>query len=193
MNDLGYKVERGEWGEPQIAGYSKEYLAANSLRREQVKDYIRANDIDGPAAAQIAAHRTRDSKELLSPEEVLRQHRELSAQYGHQADRVVAEARQHGQHHESHPGKSAQVSGTYAREHLFERSAVESGRSILTAALDRGMGEVNFSQVRQEFDRRAQSGEFRTVQHGPKHEGQQYTTAETLRMERETFAWSAKP
>ena len=95
LNNLGYKVERGEWGEPQIAGYSKEYLAANSLRREQVKDYIRANGIDGPAAAQIAAHRTRDSKELLSPEEVLRQHRELSAQYGHQADRVVAEARQH--------------------------------------------------------------------------------------------------
>ncbi len=49
------------------------------------------------------------------------------------------------------------------------------------------MGEVNFSQVRQEFDRRAQTGEFRTVQHGPKHEGQQYTTAETLRMERETI------
>jgi conjugative relaxase-like TrwC/TraI family protein len=62
LNDLGYKVERGEWGEPQIAGYSKEYLAANSLRREQVKDYIRANGIDGPAAAQIAAHRTRDPK-----------------------------------------------------------------------------------------------------------------------------------
>jgi hypothetical protein len=124
---------------------------------------------------------------LLSPEEVLRQHRELSAQYGHQADRVVAEARQHGQTHESHPGKSAQVSVTYAREHLFERSAVESGRSILTAALDRGMGEANFSQVRQEFDRRAQSGEFRTVQHGPKHEGQQYTTAETLSMDRETI------
>jgi conjugative relaxase-like TrwC/TraI family protein len=187
LSDLGYKVERGEWGEPQIAGYSKDYLAANSLRREQVKDYIRANGIDGPAAAQIAAHRTRDSKDLLSPEEVLRQHRELSAQYGHQADRVVAEARQHGQHHESHPGKSAQVSVTYAREHLFERSAVESGRSILTAALDRGMGESNFSQVRQEFDRRARSGEFRTVQHGPKHEGPQYTTAETLRMERETI------
>ena len=79
------------------------------------------------------------------------------------------------------------MSVTYAREHLFERSAVESGRSILTAALDRGMGEASFSQVRQEFDRRAQSGEFRTVQHGPKHEGQQYTTAETLRMERETI------
>ena len=75
---------------------------------------------------------------------------------------------------------------TCAREHLLKRSAVESGRSILTAALDRDMGEASFSKVRQEFDRRAQSGEFRTVQHGPKHEGPQYTTADTLRMEHET-------
>ena len=38
LRGLGYQIERGEWGEPQIAGYSKEYLAANSLRREQVRN-----------------------------------------------------------------------------------------------------------------------------------------------------------
>jgi hypothetical protein len=38
----------------------------------------------------VAAHRTRDRKELLSPEEVLARHRELAAQFGHQADKVVA-------------------------------------------------------------------------------------------------------
>jgi conjugative relaxase-like TrwC/TraI family protein len=187
LKDLGYTVERGEFGQPEIKGYTKEYLEANSLRREQVKDYLRASGLDGPAAAQIAAHRTRDSNELLSPEEVLRQHRELAALHGHQADRVVAEARQHGQQHAYNPDKAAQVSVTYARDHLFERSAVESGRSIMTAALDRSMGEARFSQVRQEFDRRVQTGEFRTVEHGPKHEGQVYTTAETLRMARETI------
>jgi hypothetical protein len=37
-------------------------MEANSLRREQVKDHLRASGLDGPAAAQIAAHRTRDSK-----------------------------------------------------------------------------------------------------------------------------------
>jgi hypothetical protein len=167
-------------------------MEANSLRREQVKDHLRASGLDGPAAAQIAAHRTRDSKQLQSPEEVLRQHRELAAQHGHQADRVVAEARQQGQQHANNPDKAAQVSVTYARDHLFERSAVESERSIMTAALGRSMGEANFAQVRQEFNRRVQTGEFRAAetnsrQHGPKHAGQQYTTAAMLRMERETI------
>ena len=187
LKDLGYTIERGEFGQPEIKGYTKEYMEANSLRREQVKDHLRASGLDGPAAAQIAAHRTRDSKELLSPEEVLRQHRELAAQHGHQADRVVAEARQQGQQHAYEPSKAAQVSVTYARDHLFERSAVESERSIMTAALSRSMGEANFAQVRQEFDRRVQTGEFRAADHGPKHAGQQYTTAAMLRMERETI------
>jgi conjugative relaxase-like TrwC/TraI family protein len=187
LKDLGYTIERGEFGQPEIKGYTKEYMEANSLRREQVKDHLRASGLDGPAAAQIAAHRTRDSKELLSPEEVLRQHRELAAQHGHQADRVVAEARQQGQRHAYNPDKAAQVSVTYARDHLFERSAVESERSIMTAALGRSMGEANLSQVRQEFNRRVQAGEFRAVEHGPKHKDQQYTTAAMLRMERETI------
>ena len=187
LKELGYTIERGEFGQPEIKGYTKEYLEANSLRREQVKDHLRASGLDGPAAAQIAAHRTRDSKQLLSPEEVLRQHRELAAQHGHQADRVVAEARQQGQQHAHSPDKAAQVSVTYARDHLFERSAVESERSIMTAALGRSMGEANLSQVRQEFNRRVQTGEFRAVEHGPKHAGQQYTTAAMLRMERETI------
>ena len=187
LKELGYMIERGEFGQPEIKGYTKEYLDANSLRREQVKDHQRASGLDGPAAAQIAAHRTRDSKELLSPEAVLRQHRELAAQHGHQADRVVAEARQQGQQHAYDPSKAAQVSVTYARDHLFERSAVESERSIMTAALGRSMGEANLSQVRQEFNRRVQTGEFRAVEHGPKHAGQQYTTAAMLRMERETI------
>ena len=111
LKDLGYTIERGEFGQPEIKGYTKEYMEANSQRREQVKEHMRASGLDGPAAAQIAAHRTRDSKQLLSPEEVLRQHRVLAAQHGNQADRVVAEARQHVLQHAYVPDKAAQVPG----------------------------------------------------------------------------------
>jgi conjugative relaxase-like TrwC/TraI family protein len=189
LKELGYTVERGEYGQPEIKGYTKEYLEASSPRREQVKDHMRAEGLDGPAAAQIAAHRTRDAKEQLPAAEVLRQHRELAAQYGNQADRVVSQAQEHAQQRQQAPEKIAQTAVTYARDHLFERTAVESERSILTAALDRSMGEATLSQVRQEFDRRVRTGEFRAIKHGPAarhgHEGPQYTTAETLRMERE--------
>ena len=75
-----------------------------------------------------AGSRSRDSKGLLSPEQVLERHRNLAAQYGRQADRVVAEARERGQRHVHEPALNrstvaAQQAVTYARDHLFERSA----------------------------------------------------------------------
>lgn len=183
LQDLGYELERGKYGQPEIKGYTKEYLEASSPRREQIKDHLREMGIDGAGAAQVAAHRTRDSKELLSQEQVLERHRNLAAQYGHQADRVVAEARAHEQRHVYEPDRIAQQAVTYARDHLFERSAVLDRRDLLEAALNRGMGETTYAHVRQEFEQRAARGEFRTVDHGSRE--QQYTTAAMLRMERE--------
>jgi len=93
-------------GEPQIAGTARITLrptayggAGKGLHpRQRHRRASRRADCGAPDA---------DSKDLLSPEEVLRQHRELSAQYGTRPTALFAEARQHGQHHESHPGKSA--------------------------------------------------------------------------------------
>ena len=67
LEKLGYELERGKHGQPEVKGYTKEYLEASSPRREQIKDHLREQGIDGAAAAQIAAHHTRDRKELLSP------------------------------------------------------------------------------------------------------------------------------
>jgi conjugative relaxase-like TrwC/TraI family protein len=183
LEKLGYEVERGKHGQPEIRGYTKEYLEASSPRREQIKDHLREQGIDGAAAAQIAAHRTRDSKELLSPDEVLRRHRELAAQYGHQADRVVAQAREHGQYQIREPEMQAQRAVTWARDHVFERSAVQDRRAILEAALARGMGDTTYASVRQDFERRIKAGEFREVPHSGA--GRQFTTTAMVHMERE--------
>src|SRR6266478_4974351 len=135
LEKLGYELERGKYGQPEIRGYSKEYLEASSPRREQIKDHLREQGIDGAAAAQIAAHHTRDRKELLSREQVLQRHRELATQYGHQADRVVTLAREHSQHQMQEPTIQAQRAVTWARDHIFERLAVHdcpgnSGNSL---------------------------------------------------------------
>src|SRR5664279_3068711 len=185
LQGLGYELERGKHGQPEIKGYTKEYLEASSPRREQIKDHLREQGIDGAAAAQIAAHHTRDRKELLSPGEVLQRHRELAAQYGHQADRVIAKARQPGQYQMPDPEVQAKQAVTWARDHVFERSAVEERRAILETALVRGMGETTYAQVREEFERRIKAGEFREVSHIGA--GQQYTTAAIVRMEREVI------
>jgi conjugative relaxase-like TrwC/TraI family protein len=183
LEKLGYGVERGKHGQPEIRGYTKEYLEASSPRREQIKDHLREQGIDGAAAAQIAAHHTRDIKELLSPDEVLRRHRELAAQYGHQADRVVAQAREHGQYQIREPEMQAQRAVTWARDHVFERSAVQDRRAILEAALARGMGDTTYASVRQDFERRIKAGEFREVPHSGA--GRQFTTTAMVHMERE--------
>ncbi len=163
---LGYEIERGKHGQPEIKGYTQEYLDASSPRREQIKSHLQEIGREGAGAAQVAAHRTRDSKEIHSPEEVLQRHRELAAQHGHQADRVVAQAREHTQLHAPHSTtRPMQQAVTYARNHVFERSAVQDERSILQAAISRSMGQATYEQVRQEFAQRVERGEFRRRWH----------------------------
>ena len=180
---LGYELERGKHGQPEIRGYTKEYLEASSPRREQIKDHLREQGIDGAAAAQIAAHHTRDRKELLSQGEVLQRHRELAAQYGNQADRVVAQAREHGQYRMQQPEMQAQQAVTWARDHVFERSAVQDRRAILETALARSMGETTYGNIQQEFQRRINTGEFQELSQGGAR--RQYTTRAMAGMERE--------
>src|SRR5580658_5582450 len=129
LHGLGYEIERGKHGQPEIRGYTQEYLDASSPRREQIKEHLQEIGRDGAGAAQVAAHRTRDKKEIQSQEVVLQRHRDLSAQFGHQADRVVAQARERIHQHSQQPGKTAQQAATYARNHVFERSAVQDERA----------------------------------------------------------------
>ena len=186
LEKLGYEIERGKHGQPEIKGYTEEYLEASSPRREQIKDHLREQGIDGAAAAQIAAHHTRDRKELLSPEEVLRRHRELAARFSHQADRVVAQAHAHGQFQMTESEKNTQRAVTWARDHVFERSAVQNCRTILETAITRGMGETTYAAIQQEFERRVTSGEFRET--ARKGTDRQFTTHEMIRLERDIIA-----
>ena len=189
LHGLGYEIDRGKHGQPEIKGYTQEYLDASSPRREQIKNHLQEIGREGAGAAQVAAHRTRDGKEIHSPEVVLQRHRELAAQHGHQADRVVAQAREPTQFHTPRSDKTElqteRQAVTYARNHVFERSAVQDERSILQAAISRSMAQATYVQVRNEFAQRVQWGEFLAVGHGEGRAAPLYTTAEMVRMEQE--------
>ncbi|MBW4028985.1 MAG: AAA family ATPase, partial [Acidobacteria bacterium] len=178
--------ERGRSGAPEIKGYSQEYLDASSPRSEKIREHLERNGFKGPEAAEIAAHATRERKQDLTKEQVLQAHREVAAEFGNQASRVVAEARQRlieqGVRHPS-PVR-AQEAMTFARDHLFEREAVADERAIMTAALRRGMGEATFSEVRAEFSARREQGQFQTVAQRTYDSAQRYTTPEALAAER---------
>jgi conjugative relaxase-like TrwC/TraI family protein len=188
LQGLGYEIERGKYGQPEIKGYTQEYLDASSPRRAQIRSHLQEIGREGAGAAQVAAHRTRDSKEIRSPEEVLQRHRELAARHGHQADRVVTQARDHTQLRAPHSVKTEQQAITYARNHVFERSAVQDERSILQAAISRSMAQATYEQVRHEFAQRVQRGEFLAVGPVEGRAAPLYTTAEMVRMEQEIIA-----
>jgi conjugative relaxase-like TrwC/TraI family protein len=185
LHGLGYEIELGKHGQPEIKGYTQEYLDASSPRRAQIVSHLQEIGREGAGAAQVAAHRTRDNKEIHSPEEVLQRHRELAARFGHQADRVVAQAREPIQAQLPYSDKTEQQAVTYARNHVFERSAVQDERSILQAALGRSMAQSTYEQVRHEFAQRVQRGEFVAVRSVEGRAAPMYTTAEMVRMEKE--------
>ena len=192
LRNLGYEIEAGRSGAPEIKGYSQEYLDASSPRSQQIREHLERTGYQGPEAAQIAAHSTRDKKEIHTPAEVLAAHRQIAAEFGNQADKVVTQARQrvHGQAEERSPDMPelrAREAVTYARDRSFEREAVTDERDIFRDALRRGMGETTYPQVRANFEARVASGEFQTVL-GQKHEtGRQFTTQETIRAERDVI------
>ena len=188
LRNLGYELEAGRSGAPEIKGFTREYLDASSPRSQQIREYLEANGFKGPEAAQIAAHGTRDGKEVLSTDQVMAAHYRVAAAHGDQAARIVEEARERAQ---TRPEKRitdapsrAQRAVTYAKERGFEREAVSDERLLMRDALRRGMGDVTYPEIRRNFDQRIAAGEFRGVE-GSKHAtGRRFTTPETIVMER---------
>src|SRR5260370_39459473 len=96
LTSLGYEVQRGKSGQPEIAGYSPEYVEASSPRRKQIEEHLAKEGQHGAAAAQIAAHQTRETKLDLSHEEVQQQHQTMAKAFGDQPTRVVEAALEQG-------------------------------------------------------------------------------------------------
>jgi conjugative relaxase-like TrwC/TraI family protein len=192
LRSLGYEIEAGRSGAPEIKGYTQEYLDASSQRSQQIRDRMEQSGFHGHEAAEIAAHSTRDKKLIQSPAEVLAAHRQLAAEFGIQADRIVAEARERsqGQAVERVPETMQQIAQeavTFARDRSFEREAVSDERDLFRDALRRGMSETTYAEVRASFDARVATGEFQAIP-GQKHDtGRQFTTAETIRAEKEVM------
>ena len=193
LRSLGYEIEPGRSGAPEIKGYSQEYLDASSPRRQQIVEAVARSGFSGPEAAQIAAHNTRDGKQILSPREVVAAHRQIAAEFGNQADTVIAEARSRRQEQarENPPDeRKQQVNSavTFARDKGFEREAVLDERAILVDAMRKGMGEMTYPEVRAGFEARVRSGEFREVSHDGKAAARSFTTAGTIQAEKEIIA-----
>src|ERR1017187_4442420 len=141
LRNLGYQIEAGKSGAPDIKGYSPEYLEASSPRRQQIEEAVAKSGFSGPEAATLEQNRVPEAP------------------------------------------RRAQEAVTFAKDRGFEREAVTDERAIMRDALRRGMGDLTYSQVRDNFDQRHSTGEFK-IAPGQKHEtGRQFTTRETIAAE----------
>ena len=192
LKELGYEIEPGKNGAPEIKGYTREYLEASSPRSQQIKAHLAEHGLEGAGPAQIAAHRTRDAKRPLSAEEVLERHREVAEAFGNQARQVVEQAHSRcaqERHSRQERETRAPEAVTYARDRNIEREAVVDERVLVRDALRRSMGESRFWEVRQNIEHRIRSGEFIEVgREHPNGADRTLTTREMLGYERDNIA-----
>jgi conjugative relaxase-like TrwC/TraI family protein len=187
LRQLGYEITAGRSGAPEIKGYTQEYLDASSPRSQQIREHLERTGRSGKEAAEIAAHSTRDRKEIHSPREVMAAHRKLAADFGHQADAVVRTARERSQHQEKAVNSldCVRESLTFSRDKNFEREAIVDERALIRDGLRRGMGEITHAQVRANLDARLASGEFQIVERDQGGPARHFTTAQTIEAEHE--------
>src|SRR4051812_9992883 len=187
VRQLGYEIERGRSGAPEIKGYTQEYLDASSPRSQQIREHLEKAGHNSKEAAEIAAHATRDRKEILSPREVLEAHRRLAAEFGNQPDAVVRAAHERAHHLKIgiNSVQRAREAVTFARDKNFEREAVVDERLLVRDALRRGMGELRYPEVRANLEARHSKGEFISLERSRHQTGRLFTTVKTIAAEHE--------
>lgn len=185
LTRMGYELEAGRSGAPEIKGYSQEYLDASSPRSQQIREYLEKAGQNSKEAAEIAAHSTRDRKQILTPQEVFAAHRRLAADFGNQADVVVRAAWGRARNLELpvNSAQRAQEAVTFSRNKNFEREAVIDERLLMRDALRRAMGDVPYAQVHGNLESRHATGEFVTIATNPHQASRQLTTAQTIATE----------
>jgi len=191
LKGSGYEIKQGKSGQPEIAGYTREYLDASSPRSQQIQAFLERQGLKGAGAAQIAAHQTRDAKlGTISHAEMQRLHKEMADRFGNQPEQVIRAAHAHKVEKIDPTRQHFESALTYARDKNLERQAVVDERELMRDALKRSMGEASFAEVRERFEKSIQSGDFVEVDN--KSPGRAFTTERMIEYERENVAQMQK-
>ena len=185
LKELGYEIERGESGQPEIKGYSKEYLEASSPRRQQIEEHLAKENQRGAGAAQIAAHQTREGKLELSHEEMQERHKEMAAQFGNQPERVVKRQQERREQLQEDPERKHASRRSPSREKNLEREAVAEERELLRDALRRSMGGATLR--RSKLSSRSACNPVSSSKTSNRSPGRAFTTSEMIDYERNTI------
>jgi conjugative relaxase-like TrwC/TraI family protein len=184
LKGQGYDIERGRSGQPEIVGYTREYLDASSPRSQQIQAYLEQQGVKGAGAAQIAAHQTRDDKlPAITHSEMQRMHKEMADRFGNQPEQVIRAAHSHEIESNVPNRQHLEPALTYAQDKNLERHAVTDERDLMRDALRRSMGEAAFREVRESFEKRIDSGHLIEVE--SRSPARAFTTERMIQYERD--------
>ncbi len=187
LKGQGYQIERGKSGQPEIAGYTREYLDASSPRSQQIQDYLEQQGLKGAGAAQIAAHQTRDDKlPSITHAEMQKMHKEMAARFGDQPEQVIRAAHSREVERTVPSRQHLESALTYAQDRNLERHAVTDERELMRDALKRSMGEGSFAEVRERFEKRIESGHLMEVE--SRSPARAFTTEKMIQCERDNVS-----
>ena len=190
LKELGYELTPGTNHAPDIKGFTKEYLEAESQRSQRIKLEEASRGLEGREAKERIAHAIRENKLKWTPEEVHRAHRKHQKLFGGQADKLHSEALSR-QTEKLHPEQSqAQVKRSldFATNKLSERTAVFEQWEVYREALRHGQGKLTLDRLKQEIERRESQKLLHKVDHVRQYApGKRYTTHETLAQEKEVL------
>jgi len=188
LKNLGYELTPGTNHAPDIKGFTKEYLEAESQRSQRIKLEMQKKGLEGRAAEEMIAHSARAAKLDWTPEQVHAAHRAHQEEFGGQADKLYAESlRRPGVSLDPETSQQSAKTGVeFALRKLSERTAVFDQYEAVREALWHRQGQVTLQDIRQEIAGRQQQAELVAVNHVRDYApGQRYTTEETVRMERD--------
>jgi conjugative relaxase-like TrwC/TraI family protein len=197
LKELGYDVTQNEKGAPEIQGFSKEYLAAESLRSAGIKERLEQLGLSGRRAEEIIAHQDRGKKLNLTKEELRALHQAHGQQFGNQAQQAVEEARRRGKATEVARTIGPSEAVSFAIRRLSEREAVFDHFQVARDALNYGQGHLRLKDVdanimgRRTIHERdlGEGKDLLMVDHYRTYSpGARYTTPQMLAMERATIS-----
>ncbi len=190
LRKLGYQVVRGTNDAPDIAGYTTEYLAAESLRNGQLKQRLEELGMTGRRAEDIINHQNREEKLKITPDELRKLHRSHAELFGNQPDIIVSAAANKPARaiSEEERLKLTSESVSSAGRKLTERTAVIEEHKVIEQALKYGHGRVLVGDVEEELAKQRTEGKLIAVHHVRPHApGHRYTTPAMIHMERDVI------